>query len=231
MTGYLFRPADADTPRPTILAPCGMDSTAEAGYVATGYMALPTGLQLLRLRGARPGRHALRAPPSPSGPTSRCRSPRPSPGCSPRTASTPHAVIVMGRSFGGYLGPRAAARSSRGSPPSSPTPASTTSLLAHRASSPSVLGVDASRRHFLSRLLAADEELDARLQDRAQRAAQRRVVRRADGRNGRRDRRRLPPQAAGVHAGAASPPTSAARRCSPRARGTSPRRASCCSST
>ena len=62
MTGYLFRPADADTPRPTVLAPCGFDSTAEAGYVSTGYMALPRGLQLLRLRGARPGRHALRAP-------------------------------------------------------------------------------------------------------------------------------------------------------------------------
>jgi hypothetical protein len=55
MTGYLFRPAIDDTPRPTVLAPCGFDSTAEAGYCATGYMALPRGYNFFVFEGPGQG--------------------------------------------------------------------------------------------------------------------------------------------------------------------------------
>ncbi len=47
MGAYLLRPDDSDTRRPTILAPCGFDSTAEAGYSGTAYMALPRGYNVL----------------------------------------------------------------------------------------------------------------------------------------------------------------------------------------
>jgi hypothetical protein len=55
MTGYLFRPADDGTPRPTVVAPCGFDSTAEAGYCATGYMALPLGYNFFVFEGPGQG--------------------------------------------------------------------------------------------------------------------------------------------------------------------------------
>jgi hypothetical protein len=55
MTGYLFRPADDGTPRPTVLAPCGFDSTAEAGYCATGYMALARGYNFFVFEGPGQG--------------------------------------------------------------------------------------------------------------------------------------------------------------------------------
>jgi hypothetical protein len=47
MTTYLLRPDGSHTRRSTILAPCGFDSTAEAGHAATGYMALPRGHNIL----------------------------------------------------------------------------------------------------------------------------------------------------------------------------------------
>jgi hypothetical protein len=55
MTTYLLRPDGSDTRRPTVLAPCGFDSTAEAGYAITGYMALPRGYNVLLLDGPGQG--------------------------------------------------------------------------------------------------------------------------------------------------------------------------------
>ena len=54
---YLFR-APTTRPgagRPVVLLPCGFDSTAEAGYVATGYMALRHGYDVLCVEGPGQG--------------------------------------------------------------------------------------------------------------------------------------------------------------------------------
>ncbi|MET0473846.1 MAG: alpha/beta fold hydrolase [Mycobacterium sp.] len=160
MTGYLFRPADADTPRPTVLAPCGFDSTAEAGYVATGYMALPRGYNFFVFEG--PGQGGMlyehRRPFRPDFEV-------PFAGAFEwllgQDGVHPHAVIVMGRSFGGYLGPRAAAFESRVAAlvtdPGQYDFASRIGALATGA------GID-SPEDFLARLQASDPELDAQLQ-------------------------------------------------------------------
>ena len=160
MTGYLFRPADADTPRPTVLAPCGFDSTAEAGYIATGYMALPRGYNFFVFEGPgqggmlyehrRPFRPDYEVPFAPAfewllG----------------QDGVHPDAVTVMGRSFGGYLGPRAAAFESRVAAlvvdPGQYDFASRIGLMTKG------LGF-ADPDQFLARLTAADPELDAQLQ-------------------------------------------------------------------
>jgi hypothetical protein len=160
MTGYLFRPADADTPRPTILAPCGYDSTAESGYVATGYMALPRGYNFFVFEGPGQGgmlfEHGRALRPDfevPFGEAFRW--------LLDQDGVHPHAVIVMGRSLGGYLGPRAAAFESR-----------VAALVADPGQydfAPQIgvfaknLGYD-DPDAFLARLLDADPGLDAELQ-------------------------------------------------------------------
>ena len=160
MTGYLFRPADADTPRPTILAPCGMDSTAEAGYVATGYMALPRGYNFFVFEGPGQGgtlfEHRRTFRPDFEVPFAEAFT-----WLLGQDGVHPDAVIVMGRSFGGYLGPRAAAAESRvAALVADPGQYDFASRIGTFASS---LGFEAEE-DFLSRLLAADEALDARLQ-------------------------------------------------------------------
>jgi len=47
MGAYLLRPDASATKRPTLLAPCGFDSTAEAGYSGFAYMALPRDYNVL----------------------------------------------------------------------------------------------------------------------------------------------------------------------------------------
>lgn len=112
MTGYLFRPADADTPRPTVLAPCGFDSTAEAGYLATGYMALQRGYNFFVFEGPGQGgmlyEHGRPLRPDFEVPFAEAFR-----WLLAQDGVHPHAVTVIGRSFGGYLGPRAAAFESR----------------------------------------------------------------------------------------------------------------------
>ncbi|MDX1891790.1 alpha/beta hydrolase family protein [Mycolicibacterium sp. 050158] len=160
MTGYLFRPADADTPRPTIMAPCGMDSTAEAGYVATGYMALPRGYNFFVFEGPGQGGtlYEHRRPFRPDFE-------EPFAGAFEwlleQDGVHPHAVIVMGRSFGGYLGPRAAAFESRvAALVADPGQYDFASRIGNFAKT---LGYD-DPDAFLSRLLAVDADLDAELQ-------------------------------------------------------------------
>jgi dienelactone hydrolase len=160
MTGYLFRPADADTPRPTVLAPCGFDSTAEAGYFATGYMALPRGYNFFVFEGPGQGgmlyEHRRPFRPDFEDPFAKAFE-----WLLAQDGVHPHAVTVMGRSFGGYLGPRAAAFESRVAAlvtdPGQYDFASRIGALAKGA------GLD-SPQDFLARLQAADPELDARLQ-------------------------------------------------------------------
>jgi hypothetical protein len=86
MGAYLLRPkADSRSPRPTLLIPCGYDSTAEAGYSMTAYMALPRGYNVLLWDG--PGQGGMLYEPG----------------------VDPGRLAMIGRSFGGYLAPRAAA--------------------------------------------------------------------------------------------------------------------------
>ncbi len=160
MTGYLFRPADADTPRPTVLAPCGMDSTAEAGYIATGYMALPRGYNFFVFEGPGQGgtlfEHRRTFRPDFEVPFAEAFR-----WLLDQDGVHPHAVIVMGRSFGGYLGPRAAAFESR-----------VAALVADpgQYDFASRIGVftkslgHVDHEAFMTRLLDADPDLDAQLQ-------------------------------------------------------------------
>jgi fermentation-respiration switch protein FrsA (DUF1100 family) len=107
MGTYLFRsPLIGDRRRrPVVLAPCGYDSTAEAGYTATAYMALRHGYDCVVWEG--PGQGGMlydqRIPMRPDFET---------------VLGTvvdwllghddvdPAALAVIGRSFGGYLAPR-----------------------------------------------------------------------------------------------------------------------------
>jgi hypothetical protein len=160
MTGYLFRPADADTPRPTILAPCGFDSTAEAGYVATGYMALPRGYNFFVFEGPGQGgtlfEHRRTFRPDFEVPFAEAFE-----WLLQQDGVHPHAIIVMGRSFGGYLGPRAAAFESRvAALVADPGQYDFASRIGVFAKS---VGYD-DPDEFIARLLAGDQELDAELQ-------------------------------------------------------------------
>ena len=161
MTGYLFKPADADTPRPTVLAPCGFDSTAEAGYVATGYMAPPRGYNFFVFEGPGQGgmlyEHGRTFRPDfevPFAPAFEW--------LLTQDGVHPDAVTVMGRSFGGFLGPRAAAFESRiAALVADPGQYDFASRMAKMAGG---LGF-ADSEDFLQKLVAADPDLDARLHD------------------------------------------------------------------
>jgi dienelactone hydrolase len=160
MTGYLTRPADDDLPRPTVVAPCGFDSTAEAGYAATGYMALPRGYNFFVFEGPGQGgmlfEHRRTFRPDFEVPFGAAFE-----WLLAQDGVDPDAVAVIGRSFGGYLGPRAAAFEPRVAAlvadPGQYDFASRLGLLAK--------GLGASNHEdFLARLSAADPDLDAQLQ-------------------------------------------------------------------
>ncbi len=55
LNGYLFRPDDGGGSRPTIIAPAGYDTTAEAGYSFTAVDALRRGLNCLVFEGPGQG--------------------------------------------------------------------------------------------------------------------------------------------------------------------------------
>ncbi|MFM7677118.1 MAG: alpha/beta hydrolase family protein [Synechococcus sp.] len=112
MTVYLLRPQRDATSRPTILAPCGYDSTAESGYAATAFMALAREYNVLLWDG--PGQGGMlyehRVPMRPDFETV----------LSPvidwllsQSGVNPSGLVLIGRSFAGYLATRAAATESR----------------------------------------------------------------------------------------------------------------------
>ncbi len=112
MAAYLLRPEAPSTSRPTILYPCGFDSTAESGYSAIGYMALGRGYNLLLWEGPGQGGtlYDQRIPMRPDFETVL------------KTVIdwlvTRHKIdlkrlVLIGRSFAGYLAPRAAAFENR----------------------------------------------------------------------------------------------------------------------
>jgi Esterase FrsA-like len=105
LNGYLFRPGGGDEPRPTIIAPAGYDSTAEAGYSFTAVDALRRGLNCLVFEGPgqggvlyeqrlffRPDFEAVLTPVVDWLITQ--------PGVDPAR------LVLFGRSFAGYLAPR-----------------------------------------------------------------------------------------------------------------------------
>lgn len=108
MTGYLFRPTDDGAPRPTVVAPCGYDSTAEAGYCATGYMALARGYNFFVFEGPGQGgmlyEHGVPMRPDFEVPFAAAFA-----WLLEQHGVDRDRVAVVGRSFGGYLGPRATA--------------------------------------------------------------------------------------------------------------------------
>lgn len=112
MTTYLLRPRADAILRPTVLAPCGFDSTAEAGYAATGFMALARGHNVCLWDG--PGQGGMlyehRVPMRPDFEAA----------VSPvidwllkQSGVDPLGLVLIGRSFAGYLAPRAAAAEPR----------------------------------------------------------------------------------------------------------------------
>jgi hypothetical protein len=160
MTGYLLRPADDDIPRPTVVAPCGFDSTAEAGYCATGYMALPRGYNFFVFEGPGQGgtlfEHRRPFRPDFEVPFGAAFG-----WLLAQDGVDPDAVAVIGRSFGGYLGPRAAAFEPRiaalVADPGQYDFASRVGVMTKGLGS-------GSPEDFLARLTAADPDLDAQLQ-------------------------------------------------------------------
>jgi len=160
MTGYLFRPANDDTPRPTVLAPCGFDSTAEAGYCATGYMALPRGYNFFVFEGPGQG-GTLFEHRRPFRPDFEVPFAAAFEWLIAQDGVDPETVAVVGRSFGGYLGPRAAAFEPRVAAlvadPGQYDFASRVGLLSKGLGS-------GTPEDFLARLTASDPDLDAQLQ-------------------------------------------------------------------
>jgi len=107
VSGYLLRPDSSDTPRPTVIAPAGYDSTAEAGYSFTAVTALEHGMNCLTFEGPgqggilyqrrqyfRPDFEAVLTPVID--------------WLVKQTGVDAGALILFGRSFAGYLAPRGA---------------------------------------------------------------------------------------------------------------------------
>ncbi len=106
LAGYLFAPSSDPTPRATILFPCGYDSTAEAGWVNVP-AALARGYNVLVFEGPGQGEMLF---------TQR-RYFRPDfehvvsqviDWLVRRPEVDAHRLVLIGRSFAGYLAPRAA---------------------------------------------------------------------------------------------------------------------------
>ncbi len=107
MTAYLMRPPGEVRPRRTVLAPCGFDSTAEAGYSATATMALARGYNVLLWDGPGQGgmlyEHRV-----PMRPDFEVVVAAVIDWLLAQPGIEPGALALIGRSMGGYLAPRAA---------------------------------------------------------------------------------------------------------------------------
>jgi hypothetical protein len=106
LNGYLFRPDRSDEQRPTIIAPAGYDSTAEAGWIDEAADALAHGCNCLVFEGPGQGgvlyeqglvfRHDFEAVLTPV-----------IDWLDQQQGVDPARHAVIGRSFAGYLAPRA----------------------------------------------------------------------------------------------------------------------------
>jgi pimeloyl-ACP methyl ester carboxylesterase len=110
--GYLFRSAEDDIPRPTLIIVGGYDSTAEEAYFFSGQAAVERGYTCITFDGPGQGaaliEHGLRFRPdweAVVGPVVDYALTRPEVGRAK--------IALMGISFGGYLAPRAASGEAR----------------------------------------------------------------------------------------------------------------------
>ena len=112
MTAYLLRPDQSDARRPTVLVPPGFDATAEAGYAATGYMALPRGYNVLLWEGPGQGgmlyEHGI-----PMRPDFESVLAPVIDWLLKQSGIDPRGLVLIGRSYAGYLAPRAASAEHR----------------------------------------------------------------------------------------------------------------------
>ena len=112
MTAYLLRPAGPREPRGTIILPSGYDSTAEAGYAGTAWMALARGWNALTWEGPGQG-GMLYQYHVPMRPDFETVLPPVIDWLLAQGGVDPARTVLVGRSFAGYLAPRAAAHESR----------------------------------------------------------------------------------------------------------------------
>lgn len=112
MTGYLLRPAGAISPHATVILPAGFDSTAEAGYSATAWMALAHGMNAFCFEGPGQG-GMLYADRIPMRPDFEAVLPEAVDWLVAQDGVDAKSLVLVGRSFGGYLAPRAAAHEPR----------------------------------------------------------------------------------------------------------------------
>ncbi|MEJ2889935.1 alpha/beta hydrolase family protein [Actinomycetospora aeridis] len=103
--GYLFRPAGPDVPRPTVIAPAGYDSTAEAGYLDAALGALEQGWNCLSVEGPGQGGVLYRRG-LPLRPDYEAVLRPVVDDLVGRPGVDPAALVLLGRSFAGYLAPR-----------------------------------------------------------------------------------------------------------------------------
>ncbi|MBL8893759.1 MAG: hypothetical protein JNJ53_04110 [Rhizobiales bacterium] len=112
MTAYLMRPPGPVKSRPTLIIPAGYDSTAEEGYCATGFMALAHDLNALIWEGPGQG-GVLYEDKLPTRPDFETVLPPIIDWLLAQDGVDPKSLILVGRSFAGYLAPRAAAHEKR----------------------------------------------------------------------------------------------------------------------
>jgi pimeloyl-ACP methyl ester carboxylesterase len=109
--GYLFTPDDTASPRPTLVFPCGYDSTAEGGWVNVP-PALQRGYNVLVFDGPGQGEALFTQRLYFRPDFERVLTPVLD-WLLARAQVDPARVVVVGRSFAGYLAPRAAAFEAR----------------------------------------------------------------------------------------------------------------------
>jgi hypothetical protein len=107
LAGYLFSPADSGPARPTLIFPCGYDSTAEAGW-GNALPAVMRGYNVLVFEGPGQG-EALYVQHLPLRPDFEQVFTPVLDWLLTRPEVDPSRIGLIGRSFAGYLAPRAAA--------------------------------------------------------------------------------------------------------------------------
>ncbi len=150
--GYLLQPDDSRVVRRTVLAPAGYDSTAESGYSFSAVAALERGWNCLVFEGPGQG-GVLFEDRLPLRPDYEVVVTPVMDWLLEQDGVDPRSVVLIGRSFAGYLAPRAAAAEHR---------------LAALVCDPAQFDFGVAVRHLLGedgwrRLQDADPTLDAEL--------------------------------------------------------------------
>jgi dienelactone hydrolase len=110
--GFLLRPDASGAPRPTVIAPAGYDSTAESGYSFWAVSALERGMNCLTFEGPGQG-GVLYTRRTPLRPDFEAVLTPVVDWLLAQDGVDPAALVLFGRSFGGYLAPRGASAEHR----------------------------------------------------------------------------------------------------------------------